>query len=52
MPMKQTTVHAEVDRETKAALQRKAKDSKVSVSVIVRWALQEYLSKQSKEQAA
>jgi len=49
---KQVTVHAEVDRETKAAILRKAKDAKVSVSVIVRWALQEYLDKQSKGQAA
>lgn len=48
---KQTTINAEVDRQTKVAIQRKAKDFKVSTSVIVRWALQEYLNRdrQAKE---
>lgn len=42
---KQTTIHAEVDKPTKAAIERLAKDNKVSKSVIVRWALAAYLLK-------
>ncbi len=43
---KSITVHAEVDRKTKLALQEKAKAARVSTSVIVRWALDAYLASQ------
>jgi hypothetical protein len=49
---KQVVIHAEVDRQTKTALQLKAKESKVSVSAVIRWAIQEYLDSHSKGQAA
>jgi len=47
-----TTVHAEVDAKAKQALINKAKASKVSISAVVRWAIDAYLAAQSKEQAA
>jgi len=55
MPKKLITVNAEVDLKTKQALIKKAKEMRVTVSVVVRWALDSYLaaqSSQSKEQAA
>ena len=49
--MKEITIHARVDRQTKLAVQKLAKDSKVTPSIIVRWALDSYL-KAKQEQAA
>lgn len=42
--MSRITIHAEVDKPTKVAIQKLAKDNKVSTSVIVRWALDSYLT--------
>lgn len=41
--MKQITIHAQVDRPTKTALQKLAKTIGVSVSDIVRFAVVDYL---------
>jgi predicted transcriptional regulator len=44
-----TRLNLEIDPKVKAALRVKAKAARVTISVVVRWAIDAYLAAESKE---